>query len=47
MVLTAQNRREVAEMVELVVGVGSRGLRFGHLMSTPETYQGGLDQFRV
>jgi MoaA/NifB/PqqE/SkfB family radical SAM enzyme len=43
MVLTAQNRREVAEMVELATRLGGRGLRFGHLMSTPETYQRGLD----
>jgi len=43
MVLIAQHRSEVAAMVELAAGLGSRGLRCGHLMSPPETYQRGLD----
>jgi MoaA/NifB/PqqE/SkfB family radical SAM enzyme len=43
MVLTAQNRQEVAEMVELAARLGSRGVRFGYLMPTPETALRGLD----
>ena len=42
MVLTAQNRHEVAEMVGLAARLGSRGVRFGHLMPTPETAIRGL-----
>ncbi len=43
MVLTTQNRGEVAEMVELAARLGSRGVRFGHLMSTHETAVRALD----
>jgi MoaA/NifB/PqqE/SkfB family radical SAM enzyme len=43
MVLTAQNRGEVAAMVELAERLGSRGVRFGHLMPTPETAVRQLD----
>jgi MoaA/NifB/PqqE/SkfB family radical SAM enzyme len=43
MVLTAQNRGEVGEMVRLAARLGSRGVRFGHLMPTPETARRGLD----
>jgi MoaA/NifB/PqqE/SkfB family radical SAM enzyme len=43
MVLTARNRHEVAGMTELATRMGSRGLRFSHLMPTPETALRGLD----
>ena len=43
MVLTAENRSEVREMVELGASLGSRAVRFGHLMPTPETAMRGLD----
>jgi MoaA/NifB/PqqE/SkfB family radical SAM enzyme len=43
MVLTALNRREVGDMVRLGEGLGSNAVRFGHLMSTPETAMRGLD----
>jgi hypothetical protein len=43
MVLTARNRSEVEEMVGLASRLGSRAIRFGHLMSTPETTRRGLD----
>ena len=43
MVLTAQNRHEVAEMVWLAERLGSGGVRFGHLMPTPETALRRLD----
>jgi hypothetical protein len=43
MVLTTQNRGEVAAMVELAEQLGSRGVRFGHLMPTPETAIRQLD----
>jgi MoaA/NifB/PqqE/SkfB family radical SAM enzyme len=43
MVLTTQNRHEVAEMVELPSRLGSRGVRFGHLMPSPDTAQRQLD----
>jgi MoaA/NifB/PqqE/SkfB family radical SAM enzyme len=43
MVLTAQNRHEVEEMVWLAGRLGSHGVRFGHLMSTPETALRRLD----
>jgi MoaA/NifB/PqqE/SkfB family radical SAM enzyme len=36
MVLTAGNRGEIADMVDLATRLGSRGVRFGHLMFTPE-----------
>ena len=43
MVLTAQNRNEVAEMIWLAERLGSGGVRFGHLMPTHETAMRGLD----
>lgn len=43
MVLTAQNREEVGEMVWLAGRLGSRGVRFGYLMPTPETALRNLD----
>ena len=43
MVLTAQNRQEIGEMVWLAERLGSGGIRFGHLMSTPETALRKLD----
>jgi hypothetical protein len=43
MVLTVENRNEVAEMVQLGKALGSGAVRFGHLMSTPETALRGLD----
>jgi MoaA/NifB/PqqE/SkfB family radical SAM enzyme len=43
MVLTADNRREVAELVALSTRLGSAGVRFGWLMPTPETAHHGLD----
>jgi MoaA/NifB/PqqE/SkfB family radical SAM enzyme len=43
MVLTAHNRPEVAEMVELAARLGSAGVRFGWLMPTPDTALRGLD----
>jgi MoaA/NifB/PqqE/SkfB family radical SAM enzyme len=43
MVLTAKNRHEIGEMVQLGTQLGARGVRFGHLMFTPETALAGLD----
>jgi MoaA/NifB/PqqE/SkfB family radical SAM enzyme len=43
MVLTAQNRGEVGDMVWLAGRLGSRGVRFGHLMPTSETALRRLD----
>ena len=43
MVLTARNRGEVGEMVSLAARLGSRAVRFGHLMPTPDTAARGLD----
>ena len=43
MVLTAANRNEIEEMVGLAERLGSSGLRFGHLMPTPETALRKLD----
>jgi MoaA/NifB/PqqE/SkfB family radical SAM enzyme len=43
MVLTARNRHEVEDMIGLAARLGSRSMRFGHLMCTPETAQRGLD----
>jgi hypothetical protein len=43
MVLTAKNRAEVEEMVQLAASLGSRGVRFGHLMPTVDTALRGLD----
>ena len=33
MVITSQNRREIEEMMEFAVKLGSHGLRYGHLLS--------------
>jgi MoaA/NifB/PqqE/SkfB family radical SAM enzyme len=43
MVLTARNRHEIEEMVELASKLGSQGVRFGHLMPTPNTALRKLD----
>jgi MoaA/NifB/PqqE/SkfB family radical SAM enzyme len=43
MVLTAQNRHEVPEMVALAGRLGSQGVRFGHLMPTLEAASAQLD----
>jgi MoaA/NifB/PqqE/SkfB family radical SAM enzyme len=43
MVLTARNRAEVGETVALGARLGSGGVRFGHLMPTPDTADRGLD----
>jgi MoaA/NifB/PqqE/SkfB family radical SAM enzyme len=43
MVLTAQNRGEVADMVHLAERLGSGGVRFGHLMPAPDTALRDLD----
>ncbi|MBX3011476.1 MAG: radical SAM protein [Caldilineaceae bacterium] len=43
MVVTAHNRHEVATMAHLMHRLGSRGLRFGHLMPSPLTTDQGLD----
>ena len=43
MVLTAQNRNEIGEMVGLAERLGSQGVRFGHLMPAPETAVRKLD----
>jgi MoaA/NifB/PqqE/SkfB family radical SAM enzyme len=42
MVLTTENRGEVEDMVHLAARLGSRGVRFGHLMFTPENTRRGL-----
>jgi MoaA/NifB/PqqE/SkfB family radical SAM enzyme len=42
-VLTARNRQEISEVVSLAGRLGSGGVRFGHLMSTPETALRKLD----
>jgi MoaA/NifB/PqqE/SkfB family radical SAM enzyme len=43
MVLTRQNREEIAEMIWLAERLGSGGVRFGHLMQTPQTMLRNLD----
>jgi MoaA/NifB/PqqE/SkfB family radical SAM enzyme len=43
MVLTARNCWELTAMVRLAARLGSRGLRFGFLIPTPETAHRGLD----
>jgi MoaA/NifB/PqqE/SkfB family radical SAM enzyme len=43
MVLTTRNRSEVDGLVRLGEQLGSRGVRFGHLMFTPGTNREGLD----
>jgi len=42
-VLTAQNHKEIADVVWLAGRLGSRGVRFGHLMPTPDTALRKLD----
>jgi MoaA/NifB/PqqE/SkfB family radical SAM enzyme len=43
MVLTAQNRNEIGEMIALAEQLGSGGVRFGHLMPAPDTALRKLD----
>jgi len=43
MVVTARNRQEIEEMVELANKLGSHGVRFGHLMPTLNTALRKLD----
>lgn len=43
MVLTRHNQHEIKDLAELVQGLGSRGLRFGHLMHSPLTTAKGWD----
>ncbi|MCP4659435.1 MAG: radical SAM protein [bacterium] len=43
MVLTAHNRGEVGEMIELAARLGCGGLRFGHLIPSSETARRHLD----
>lgn len=42
MVLTAHNRHETEAAVQLAAQLGSRGIRFGHLMPSPEAAARGL-----
>ena len=42
-VLTARNRHEIADVVWLAARLGGGGVRFGHLMPTPETALRRLD----
>lgn len=42
-VITSRNRGELKEMAEFSTKLGSRGLRFGHLMPTPLTAEKDLD----
>jgi MoaA/NifB/PqqE/SkfB family radical SAM enzyme len=43
MVITAHNRHELRAMAQLAPRLGSRGLRFGHLMPAPLTTAQGFD----
>lgn len=43
MSLTRDNRGEIAEIVALAAGLGALGVRFGHLMSTPDPASAGLE----
>ncbi|GAA5507265.1 radical SAM protein [Novipirellula caenicola] len=43
MVVTRNNQHEVAELAELAAHLGSRGVRFGHLMHSPITTADGQD----
>jgi MoaA/NifB/PqqE/SkfB family radical SAM enzyme len=43
MVLTRENRHEIAEMVSLADALGSDAVRFGHLMPTPDTTVRGIE----
>ena len=42
-VVTSRSRNELREMAELATKLGSQGLRFGHLISTPITLANQLD----
>ncbi len=42
MVLTKKNRHEVGAIVNLAAALGSRGVRFGHLIPTPRSVNNGL-----
>ncbi|PON19635.1 hypothetical protein C2W62_01635 [Candidatus Entotheonella serta] len=43
MVITALNKDEVEAMIDLTTRLGCYGVRFAHLMMTPDTAQHGLD----
>ena len=43
MVVTSHNRHELTQMGQLAERLGSRGLRFGHLMPAPITTRQGFD----
>ncbi len=43
MVVTSHNHHEIRPMAQLAAELGSRGLRFGHLMPTPVTASQNLD----
>jgi len=43
MVVTRHNRHEISSLVELAAKLGSRGVRFGHLMHSPLTTARGWD----
>ena len=43
MVLTAHNRSQIGELIELAGKLGSQAVRFGHLMPTRDTALRGLD----
>ncbi len=43
MVVTAHNRHEIPDMVHFAAKLGSSGLRFGHLISTPGNAERDLD----
>lgn len=42
-VITSHNRGELHEIAEISAKLGSRGLRFGHLISTPRIVSGNMD----
>jgi MoaA/NifB/PqqE/SkfB family radical SAM enzyme len=41
--ITSNNREELGEIADLAGKLGSRGLRFGHLMPTPHMMEAGLE----
>ncbi len=43
MVITAQNQHEVEAMIDFATRLGCHGVRFAHLMMTPDTSHHGLD----
>ena len=43
MVVTTHNRHEIGQMAKIAANLGSRGLRFGHLMPSPITTQQNFD----